>query len=58
MTTTQQVTSPEPSRDEIAEAITNMAHTAARMPAHWVDKRAALHDQINALLDQLERTPA
>lgn len=40
--------------DELREAITNMAHTAARMPAHWTERRAAIHAQIDALLDQLE----
>ena len=40
--------------DEIREAITNLAHTAARCPAHWTDRRAGMHARINALLDELE----
>lgn len=40
--------------DEIREAITNIARTAARCPAHWVERRAKMHERINALLDELE----
>ena len=39
---------------DLREAITHLAHTSSRLPAHWVDRRAALHDRINELLDQLE----
>ena len=48
---------PEPdltTLDEIREALTHLAHTAMRMPAHWHDKRAALHERINTLLDLLD----
>ena len=49
---------PEPeitTPDEIREAITHLAATARRMPDHWLDKRAAMHDRINVLLDLLDR---
>lgn len=41
--------------EELREAITNMAATAAKMPAHWVDRRAAIHARVNELLDKLEQ---
>lgn len=44
---------PEPgpnTRAELEEALTNLAHTAARLPAHWADKRAAIHLRIDELL--------
>jgi hypothetical protein len=40
--------------DEIREAITNMAKTASRLPRHFVERKAALHAKIDALLDELE----
>ena len=48
---------PEPeltTPDEIREAITNLAHTASRMPAHWVERRATIHARIDELLTPLE----
>ena len=48
---------PEPevnTPDEIREALTHLAHTAARMPNHWTDRRAALHERMNTLLDLLD----
>lgn len=39
---------------ELREAITNMARTAARCPAHWTDRKAEIHNRINALLSELE----
>lgn len=39
--------------DELREAITNLAATASRMPAHWTDRKAAMHARIDALLDEL-----
>ncbi len=39
--------------EELREAITNLAATAARLPAHWVDRKAVLHARIDALLDEL-----
>lgn len=38
------------SKAELAEAITNLAATAARLPIHFTEKRAVLHDRINVLL--------
>lgn len=43
---------------ELEEAMTNMAATAARMPAHWVERKAATHRRIDALLGEWERAPA
>lgn len=40
--------------DEIREAITNIAKTAARCPAHWAERWAKMHERINALLDELD----
>ena len=40
--------------DELREAITNLAATAHRMPAHWTDRRAVLHARIDVLLDELD----
>jgi len=45
-------------RAEIQEALTSMAATAARMPAHWAERKAAIHKQINQLLTDLENAPA
>lgn len=43
----------EATPDEIKEAITHLARTASRLPAHWIDRHDALHQKINALLDEL-----
>jgi hypothetical protein len=40
---------------EIREAVTNLAHYAMRMPAHWTDRRAETHRRINTLLDELDK---
>jgi hypothetical protein len=40
--------------DEIREALTHLAATAARIPLHWTDRKKALHDTINDRLDELE----
>lgn len=37
-------------RVELEEAMTNIVATLRRMPAHWVDRRAALHKKLDALL--------
>lgn len=39
---------------ELREAITGHAAAAARIPRHWVDRKAKAHERINELLDQLE----
>lgn len=44
----------ETTRAEIAEAITNLRATVQRMPAHWLERRGAIHGQINDLLDAWE----
>lgn len=46
-----------PTRAQIEEAPAHHCDTLRRMPEHWVDKRAALHDKINQLLDQRDVTP-
>ena len=40
--------------DETREALTHLAHTAMRMPAHWTDRRAVIHERMNELLDLLD----
>jgi hypothetical protein len=40
--------------EEIREAITTLAAESARMPDHWVDRKAALHARIDDLLDRLQ----
>ena len=42
------------SADELREAIAHLAATAARIPAHWTDRKQAIHDQINQRLTELE----
>lgn len=42
---------------EIEEAITRHRAALGRMPSHWADRRAALHDRINALLTDWEQAP-
>lgn len=37
---------------ELEEAITHLNETAKRLPKHWVDRKTAVHDRINALLDE------
>ncbi len=44
----------ETSATELREAITNLAATLSRMPAHWTERRAVLHERINGLLDELD----
>lgn len=41
-----------PSRAEIEECLANLVHTLHRMPAHWTDRRAALHAQIDQRLHE------
>lgn len=43
---------------EVREAITHLANKAKRCPSHWVDRKAAIHEAINELLDQLDAMPA
>lgn len=43
---------------EIREAITHLAADAARLPAHWVEQRAAKHERINDLLTKLDERGA
>jgi hypothetical protein len=35
---------------EIEQAIVNVNATLHRMPEHWVDRRARLHEKLDALL--------
>ena len=39
---------------DLREAITHLAATTARQPAHWIDRKAKAHARINELLDQLQ----
>jgi len=42
-------------RAELAEAITHLSATAARIPTHWIDRKALMHQRINDLLDLWEQ---
>lgn len=44
----------EVAAEDLREAITHLAHTASKLPRHWVDRRADLHHKMNELLDQLQ----
>lgn len=53
------ITADQPTtRAEIEAAIVEHNRTLSRMPAHWADRRASLHDKINALLDQRDQATA
>lgn len=41
--------------EELREAITNLGAYAARLPAHWTDRRADTHRRINVMLDELDK---
>lgn len=45
----------ETTRAELEEAIANLNATLHRMPEHWVERRAALHAKIDALLEDWQR---
>ena len=51
-------TADDTTRADLEEAITHLAATAARLPSHWTDRRAAIHARINDLLDQRDGHPA
>lgn len=48
---------PPVTKAEIEEAIRYHRGHLAKMPAHWVDRRASVHDTINRLLYQWEQAP-
>lgn len=52
------VVSDDSTREEVAEALTHLARKASRVPAHWTDRKAAIHAAMNDLLDQYEAMPA
>ena len=43
------------SRAELEEAMANVVATLHRMPAHWTDKRTALHAKLDAMLEDWQR---
>lgn len=45
-------------RAELEEAMANIVGTLHRMPAHWVDRRAALHAKLDALLEDWQQAKA
>jgi hypothetical protein len=45
-------------RAELEQAIANINATLHRMPNHWVERRAGLHEKIDALLEDWEQTNA
>lgn len=52
MTATQQT-----EREELIEALMYHNREASRLPAHFVDRKAKIHQQINELLTLLELAP-
>ncbi len=48
-----QVTEPV-TREELTEALRHLASTAARIPKHWTDRKAAIHALIDQRLTELE----
>lgn len=48
------MTPDETTAEDIREAITHLSATAARIPAHWADRKATIHAKINDHLDHLE----
>jgi hypothetical protein len=48
-----QVTEPV-TREELTEALRHLASTAARIPIHWTDRKAAIHALIDQRLTELE----
>lgn len=57
MMTTIRITD-DTTRAELEEAITSHRETLRRMPAHWTDRRAAIHAKIDAMLDDWEAAGA
>lgn len=47
----------ETTRAELEEAMRRVTATLHRMPAHWTDRRAALHAKLDVLLEDWERAP-
>lgn len=45
-------------RSELEEAMINVVATLHRMPAHWTSRRAALHEKLDALLEDWQRERA
>ena len=41
-------------RSELEEAMTHVMASLHRMPLHWTERRAKLHEKLNALLDDWE----
>ncbi|WP_294567594.1 hypothetical protein [uncultured Arthrobacter sp.] len=44
-------------RPELEEAMAHIVATLHRMPAHWTDRRAALHETLDALLTDWQDAP-
>lgn len=49
---------PASSRPEIEAAITGLRERQDRMPAHWHDRRKAIGDEIDELVDWWLEAPA
>lgn len=45
-------------RADLEEAMCHIVTTLHRMPAHWTDRRAALHGKLDALLEDWQRAEA
>jgi hypothetical protein len=48
----------ETTRADLEDALRNLVATARRLPAHYVDRRAELHAEIDALIDDWLAAPA
>lgn len=57
--TTETVTriTDETTKAELEHAITEHVKTMSRWPSHWVDRRAAMHRRIDAMLEDWQRAP-
>jgi hypothetical protein len=42
------------SRADLVESLMHLSRTAGRLPSHYVERRAALHADIDLLLGELE----
>lgn len=47
----------ETTRAELEDTMRQVTATLHRMPAHWTDRRAALHAKLNVLLEDWQQAP-
>ena len=51
------VVTDDTTRADIEEALHHLTAAAKRLPSHYVDRRAAIHVRIDALLTELQGRP-